>query len=97
MYNVNLSNIFGYTGAGFLLIRFIPLLYEQFRISRIMNLGFLFIELLACVCCGISAFLLKAYPLVAANAASFICIIIIICIQVKLRYKQRILIHTESS
>jgi uncharacterized protein with PQ loop repeat len=78
------SLVTGYIGAGFLFIRFLPVLAEQIQEPKKLNKYFLISELVASIFLGTSAILQKSIPFILANCTSLFYIIVIIVIQVKL-------------
>jgi len=85
---INYSDIFGFIGAFFLIIRLIPLLREQIYEPSELNISFLTIEYLACIFLGISAILIKSIPFIIANTICFINLSILLLIQFKIRNTQ---------
>jgi len=81
-----LSDIFGFIGAFFLILRLTPLIYEQIKTPSILNLQFLLIEVIACIFLGISSVLIFSIPFIIANVLSFINLMFILSVQFKIRY-----------
>ena len=79
--------ILGYIGAAFLILRFIPLLFEQIFRQKKISLIFLLLEAFASIFLGSSAIILNAYPMILANSISLLNILIISLVQIKLRLK----------
>lgn len=66
-----ISEIFGYVGAGLLIIRFTPLIVQMFKRQDIdMNPLFLIIELLAGTSLTVSAILISAYQFVVCSGCT---------------------------
>lgn len=71
----------GYVGMSFLIIRLVPITYEQFtnKDSEI-NMPFLLLEAAASLFLGISAIMYEVYPFIIANLVSFLNVIVLIFI-----------------
>lgn len=85
---INNSDIFGFIGAFFLIIRLLPLLKEQLNKPSKLNIPFLIIEYFACIFLGVSAILLKSISFIIANSVCFLNLSVLLLIQFKLRTKQ---------
>ena len=85
--NREIEPTLGYIGAAFLIVRFIPLLYEQIFTKKKLNLIFLLLEAIASIFLGISAIMINAYPMILANSVSLLNVLIISVVQIKLRIK----------
>ncbi|AII17043.1 hypothetical protein JO84_gp096 [Aureococcus anophagefferens virus] len=83
--NFNIAEITGYVGTFFLITRLFPLIYEQLKSPKKINISFLIIEFFACIFLGISAIFYNATPFIVANILSFINLSIILSIQFKIR------------
>lgn len=81
-----MTQIVGYIGAMFLICRLLPMLQDQIKKTRPVNLYFLFLEACASTCLGTSAILLNAYPFIIANAFSFLATVFIIGLHVYREY-----------
>tara|TARA_B110000914_G_scaffold221694_1_gene233918 strand:+ start:98 stop:361 length:264 start_codon:yes stop_codon:yes gene_type:complete len=80
------SSIFGYIGLCFLIIKLVPIIYEQIKENKNVNLCFVLSELCASIFLGISSILIKSYPFMLVNAFTFISVIIILIIKM-IKYK----------
>jgi len=80
-----LSDLFGFCGAFFLIVRLLPLLREQFVKTVKIEFNFLILELTACLFLGTSAVLIKSLPFIIANCICFVNLSIIISLQIRLR------------
>ena len=80
-----LGDVFGFCGAFFLVIRLLPLLWEQFKKTIKIELNFLILEFFACLFLGTSAVLIKSLPFIVANCICFVNLSLIIFLQIKLR------------
>jgi len=83
--NIILSDILGYIGAFFLIIRLTPIIREQLNEPSKINLYFLGMEFAACMFLGSSAFLIQSVPFIVANILSFMNLMIIIYVQIRIR------------
>tara|TARA_B100001769_G_C22080146_1_gene581953 strand:- start:76 stop:420 length:345 start_codon:yes stop_codon:yes gene_type:complete len=80
-----LSDILGYIGAFFLIIRLTPIIHEQLNEPSKLNLYFLGMEFMACMFLGASAILIRSTPFIIANILSFVNLMIIISVQIRIR------------
>jgi MtN3 and saliva related transmembrane protein len=77
---MNIEDIFGYIGAGCLIIRLMPQIYLTWKSKSGNGLSylFLFIELTACINFLIYSILIWSYPILIANAVAGMCSILLI-------------------
>jgi uncharacterized protein with PQ loop repeat len=80
-----LSDVLGYIGAFFLIMRLTPIIYDQLNKPSKINLYFLGMEFIACVFLGSSAILIRSTPFIIANILSFINLMIIVSVQIRIR------------
>ena len=78
---MQLHDIIGYIGAGFLFSRFLPVIYQQLYNPTKINYIFLSLEALSCIFLGSAAIMIRSYPFIISNAFSFICVISICIIR----------------
>ena len=77
---MNIEDIFGYVGAGCLIVRLMPQIYLTWKSKSGKGLSYLFllIELTACINFLIYSILIWSYPILIANAVAGICSILLI-------------------
>ena len=87
-----LSDIIGYIGVIFLIIRFIPPIISEIKNIRnttfkTLDVWFIGLETMASIFLLTSAIIFNVYPFIIANGCSILFYIIILCIQCIKRIK----------
>jgi uncharacterized protein with PQ loop repeat len=95
--NREIEPILGYIGAAFLIVRFIPLFYEQIFTKKKTKFNILLFEAIASIFLGISAIMINAYPTILANSVSLLNILIISVVQIKLRIKSQTITQSTTT
>lgn len=81
---MNIEDIFGYIGAGCLIVRLMPQIYLTWKSKSGNGLSYLFllIELIACINFLIYSILIWSYPILIANAVAGMCSILLVVLKI---------------